>query len=339
MRKLRTGVVGLGRIGWTFHCKSLAEHDSFELTAVVDNVHERRVEAKKLYHCKAFNHLDEMLRQCQLDVIVIATPTHLHKEMALAALQKGCHVFLEKPMALNLEECITVAAAAKDSQRTLSVFQPNRAAAYFQHVKKILESGKIGEIYHVRRGTFNYARRNDWQSLSKYGGGMLNNYGAHYLDQLLQIVGYDVNSVFCNLRNIATLGDAEDVVKVVFKTEKGVLGELDINQASPIKPYMLDIWGTYGSISLNNEMITVRWIEPEDLPVKQLDESLASLNREYPSDKIDFKEEILNVDKSLGVDVYTDFYRAITEKIDPFVKPDEIIYLMRILETCRKYNE
>ncbi|MCK5849272.1 MAG: Gfo/Idh/MocA family oxidoreductase [Kiritimatiellae bacterium] len=336
MKKLRIGVAGLGRIGWDFHCKVLAKHECFDLVAVADNVPERCVEATDLYECKAFSDFDEMLAGCDLDVVVIATPTHLHKKMALSAFQNGCHVFLEKPMALNVEECLTVVAAAMESQRVLSVYQPHRAHAYFHHIKKILESGKIGEMYHIRRGIFCYARRNDWQSIVKFGGGMLNNYGAHYLDQLLQLAGYDVDSVFCDMRNIATLGDAEDVVKVVFKTGKGILAELDVNQASPVAPFEMDVWGSCGAISLKGDKIIVRWIDPSDLSEKQLDDSLTSSNRAYPSDKIDFNEEVVSVDHSLGVDVYADLYRAVTEGADPLVKPDEVIEVMRLIERCRR---
>jgi predicted dehydrogenase len=65
-------------------------------------------------------------------------------------------------------------------------------------------------VYHVRRALFNFARRDDWQSLRRYGGGMLNNYGAHAIDQVLQLIGYDIRRVFCNLRLVASLGDADE---------------------------------------------------------------------------------------------------------------------------------
>lgn len=333
--RIRIGVAGLGRIGWSFHCKQLAAHPRFVLAAVADPDAARRDEAVAAYGCTAYASLDEMLAGANLGAVVIATPTHLHAPMVAAAAAKGCHILLEKPMAPTLAEARTIVEAAAKAGVCLTVYQPHRHNAYFQQLKALVASGRIGRVYWVQRGAFNYARRNDWQALQQYGGGMLSNYGAHYLDQILQLVGYDVKRVFCNLQLVASLGDAEDVVKIILETEQGVLGECTINQASTIRPYDFIVWGTCGAINLANNRFQVRWFDPAKLPPKALDPKLSSDGRKYPSDAIEYQEEEFPVDASYGVDVFANFADAIEHGTPVAVPPAETLALLEITERCR----
>lgn len=83
-RKLRIGVVGLGRAGWYFHCLPISEHPDFKLVGVVDPEKDRRIEGEKTFNCASFESYERMLNSVDLDAVVIATPTHLHKEFARA---------------------------------------------------------------------------------------------------------------------------------------------------------------------------------------------------------------------------------------------------------------
>ena len=208
-KPLRIAVAGLGRIGWIQHARSLVKHADFRLVAACDPEADRRAEAERELKCRAFADYAQMLEQAELDAVVIATPTHLHKPMALAALRRGVHVILEKPMALDAREAAAIIRAARSRRRVLTVYQPARLGAQFQHLRRLIASGRIGRIVHVQEGSFSHWRRNDWQALRKYGGGMLANYGAHAIDTTLQLIGYDIQRVFCHRQIIASLGDAE----------------------------------------------------------------------------------------------------------------------------------
>ena len=334
--KIRIGVAGLGRIGWGFHCRGLAHHRDFKLVAVADNEPTRRAEAESTLGCSPYADYDDMLDQASLQAVVIATPSHLHKHMALAAFRRGLHVLLEKPMATNYRDAQTIVRAAKRAEKMLTVYQPHRLAAYFQHLRHIIDSGKIGRAYWVRRGMFGYCRRNDWQSLRKFGGGMLNNYGAHALDQVLDLVGYDVKRVFGDLQLAASMGDADDVVKVVVETWEGNIGEADINQASVINPYDLMVWGTCGGIIYRGGQFQIRSFDPKQLPDKAVDAHLASADRRYPSDDIEFVDETVPVDGKYQIDVFKDFARAIRTGREPLVRPEQTLAVMRVMGQCRQ---
>ena len=334
---LRIAIAGLGRIGWQFHAQQLRKSKDFVIAAVNDPVAERRAEAEREFACPSFAGFDRMLAETDLDAVVIATPTHLHKTMALAALRRNLHVMLEKPMAVDAAEAAVIVLAARRKNRVLTVYQPHRVMAYFQHIRSVLESGVIGRVCRVQAGMFSFSRRDDWQSLRKYGGGMLNNYGAHGLDQLLQLAGYDVRRVFCSLQTVATLGDADDAVKIVLETRQGVLAELDISQASAINPYRLNIWGTCGGLFLENgNMIRIRRFDPAQLPPKAVNRSLASSGRLYPSEPIAWQEEGIPVDPAYEIDVHANFAAAIRGETGLAVPPEETLKLMRLIGRLRE---
>jgi predicted dehydrogenase len=332
---LRIGVAGLGRIGWNFHCRRLADHPDFSLVAVADTDPDRRAEANSTYGCTGHESFDEMLDNAALDAVVVATPTHLHEAMTLNAFEHGLHVLLEKPMAMDYAEAERIVRAAEDAGRVLTVYQPHRLNAYFQHLKALIESGRIGRLTRIQRGSFSYSRRNDWQSLLKFGGGMLSNYGAHFLDQVMQLIGYDIERVTCNLQLVASLGDADDVVDVTLRTTSGVVGNCLISQASVIKPYEFIAWGTHGGIELAANTFTVKSFDPTALPPKEVDPSLGSADRKYPSDALDLREETIPVDPAFGIDVFANFADAIRNGAPLAAPPRQTLQLMAVIEKCR----
>ncbi len=334
--RLRIGVAGLGRIGWAFHCKRLAEHPDWALVAVADTDAARRREAEETFHCAAVADIAELCQRGDLDAVVIATPTHLHEAMVQTALEHGLHILLEKPMAPSCDEARRIVAAAESAGRVLTVYQPHRLGAYFQQLKAIVKDGRIGQVTMVQRGAFSYARRDDWQSLQKYGGGMLNNYGAHYLDQVLQLVGYDVRRVWCTLQRVASLGDADDVVKILLELAGGVVADCTISQASVGKADEFVIWGTSGTVEHTAGKITLHWFDPATLPPKDVNPSLASVGRKYPSEAMDVRQETVLVDPTYQVDVFANLAQAIRGTAELFVPPRQTLALMEILARCRE---
>jgi predicted dehydrogenase len=124
----------------------------------------------------------------------------------------------------------------------------------------------------------------------------------------------------------------------VVETRKGIIGEIDINQASAVPGHSLQVWGTNGVVSLSSRRgeIQVKHFAPESLAPKELDLSLASRDRKYPTDQIPFREEIVSVDPDLQVDVYADFADAIRSGKPPFVRPHEPLAVMRLIDRCRE---
>jgi len=337
-KKIRVGVAGLGRIGWTFHAQTLARHPNCELTAVTDPLPERREEAARTFGCAVFADYATMLSDAPLDAVVIAVPTHLHADYTAHALRAGLHVILEKPMTSTLDEARSIVRLARRRRRILTVYQPHRLAAYYQHLRALVREERIGSLVQIRAGIFSYVRRDDWQSQKRFGGGMLANYGSHYLDQMLDLAGGRIRRLFCRLARIATLGDADDAVKLVFETQHGILGDLEINMGSALSPFRLEVYGSCGAIRFEQNAFFIRRFDPKRLPPKTLDTGLASRNHQYPSDSISWQEETIPVDNTKEVDLYADFARAVRTGRPPFVPPTETLRVMETLERARRLS-
>ncbi len=339
MKVLNSAVIGLGRIGWQFHIPEIIKDDHYKLVAVADPLEERLSEASNKFGVKGYSSIEELLKKESLDLIVIASPTTFHKEQAILAMQHGCDVLCDKPLASTLANVDTMIKAMKQYNRKLMVYQPLRFTDSFLALKSIIDSGIIGKPYMMKGAYSNYTRRNDWQAFTKNGGGMLNNYGAHLIDKLLVLAGSKAVGIDCELRKIATLGDADDVVKAIITTENGIILDVDINMATAFKIQEWHIFGEYGSIIPNSDSTgwLVKYFNKEELDDISLDSDLAASNRQYESgEKIPWKtNEVLN-SKFSAVEFYASSYKYFGLNGKPLVPIEETRELMRVLQECRE---
>ncbi|HOX06028.1 MAG TPA: Gfo/Idh/MocA family oxidoreductase [Planctomycetota bacterium] len=226
---VRVAVAGLGRAGWNIHVEAMRKlPDLFRVTAVLDGVPERRAEAERELGCRAYERYDDLLADRGAELVVVAAPTQLHADWTVAALSAGRHVLCEKPMARDLAECDRMIAAEKQSGRTLSIFQNRRFSPSFLKMRQVAASGVLGRIVMVRAAVADFRRRWDWQTVRSMGGGMLRNYGAHRIDQLMEFSGPAEPAVHCRLDRVLASGDAEDFVRLSMSAPDAPLLEVDI---------------------------------------------------------------------------------------------------------------
>ena len=346
MKILKTAVVGLGRIGWHVHLPEiLAKPDCFALVAVVDVSLERLNEAQATYGVNGYTDIPTMVAAEKPDLVVIASPTHLHCTHACSAMQLGCDVFLDKPMAQDYETACEIARCAQQTGRKLMVYQPHRAFAGTNQLIEMLASGKIGKLKSIRITSMNYARRSDWQAFKKFGGGMLNNYGAHFIDKAVYMLKDKVNKLYCLTDTVATMGDADDVARILMRTENGVRVDVDINQAAALTDKEFIAYGTCGAIcsEISAEGIRqfrIRYYDPEMIPKPAASESLAAADRKYINDvELPWVEEIVPEDDRFAIDFYEKVYAYYGKGEEPFVPVEQTLYLMQILKQCHAIAE
>ncbi len=340
---MRAALIGLGRIGWEFHLPELRKHKLFSLCAVADVNEGRLKEAKEQFGIMGYSDYRVMLERESPELVVIASPTIFHEEQAIESMRSGADVLLDKPMAVDYEAAVRIAAVQKETGRKLVVYQPHRFSAETSIAKKIIESGKLGNIYQIKCARCNFVRRNDWQAFLEYGGGMLNNYGAHHIDQLLYLAGEKAESMYCRTRRIASLGDADDVVKVVMQTENGKILDVDINQATAIAINPLMIFGSHGTASLETvdgkEAFYIRYFQEADLEKASASKELTAANRAYPADSIPWQEEWLPVNPEDEVDFYAACEKFFTAEGPSPVPLQETIYLMEVIDRCHRIDQ
>lgn len=195
-KKVRVGIIGTGWIAEA-HIQQYLKFPDVEIVAMAD-----LIPGKAEKFCKTFG-IDpatvhfypdhaSMLANEQLDAVSICTYNMTHAECAIAALNAGVNVLLEKPFTVTLDEAVAVMKAEKASGKILSIgFQP-RMDPNMQQIKKIVESGALGEIYYIqtgggrRRGIPN----NTFIEKKTAGVGALGDIGCYSLDMVLNAIGY-----------------------------------------------------------------------------------------------------------------------------------------------------
>ena len=203
--KVKIAVVGLGKMGLS-HFAMVNAHPDTDTVAcdragfMVD-VLSRNIQAPTHKDYKT------LLEKEALDAVVIATPSRLHAPMVRAALEKGCHVFCEKPFCLDWQDSLALTALAAEKGRVAQVGYHYRYVGAFREMKRILESGAVGRVTHVLAEAYGpvvlQPKRATWRSQKSEGGGCLFDYAAHPLNLLnwffgtpSRVSGSVLNSVF-----------------------------------------------------------------------------------------------------------------------------------------------
>ena len=149
MNPVRFALAGFGAWG-KFHAQSIAGNPDAALVAISAPSEASRDEARKLYpEAQIFADSLEMIAKADFDIIDIATPSHTHREIALAAMQKGKHVLLEKPMAITLDDCKAIVAGARRYCVHLAVGHELRLSSQWGRIKEIIDTGTIGDPQYV----------------------------------------------------------------------------------------------------------------------------------------------------------------------------------------------
>lgn len=146
---VRFALAGFGAWG-KFHAQSITGNPDARLVAIAAPSEASREEARK--QCpgaQIFADSLEMIAQADFDIIDIATPSHTHREIALAAMQKGRHVLLEKPMAITLDDCKAIVAGARQHGVHLAVGHELRLSSQWGRIKDIIQAGTIGDPQYV----------------------------------------------------------------------------------------------------------------------------------------------------------------------------------------------
>ena len=151
-KKIRVGIWGLGRAGLDMHCPELNVHsDKFEVVAACDVLQERLDEFQTKYpKAKVYLDSDKFLADKKIDLVSVATPSLFQVDYDIRALQAGKYVFAEKPVAVTPAGLKKLVATAKKYPGKLFCRQNRRFEPAFYHVREIINSGILGEVYEIK---------------------------------------------------------------------------------------------------------------------------------------------------------------------------------------------
>lgn len=188
---LKLGIVGCGGIANGKHLPALANIQEVELVAFCDIISERAEKAAKSYgtnDARVYTDYNEMLQKEQLDAVHVCTPNKSHAPISIAAMEAGCHVMCEKPMAKTYEDAKAMLEARDRTGKKLTIGYQNRFAPEVQYLKKACDRGDLGEVYYAKAHALRRRAVPNWGVFlneEEQGGGPLIDIGTHALDMTL----------------------------------------------------------------------------------------------------------------------------------------------------------
>lgn len=245
---IRVGIVGYGFAGRGFHAYLIGRVPELHLTAVATRDADRRRRAEQERGVTTFATLEEMVAGDMVDLVVIATPHDTHAELACRAMTAGKHVVVDKVMCLNVAEADRMIATAQRSGVVLSVFQNRRWDWDFLTVKRVLEAGKLGQPYLFETAVLRYRAPRGWRGEPTASGGLIYDWGAHLIDQALQLVPEPVEAVTADIQYRGWGDKIGSYARLLLRFSSGLLYSIELGNLARIdKPRWL-ILGDRGSL-------------------------------------------------------------------------------------------
>ncbi len=253
-KKIGVGIIGYGgafNMG-KVHGEALNDQLGCKTVAVCDT------DADRLKHAKAelgdsistYTKYQDLLKDDKVDLVINILPHNLHAEVCIAASKAGKHVVTEKPFCLTLDEADAMIAAADEAGTMLSCFHNRRWDGDFQQMLALVQAGEIGDVYHADAATGGWHEPNNWWRSSKpISGGVLYDWGAHYIDWLLNLIPRRIESVSGLLhKHVWHNTTNEDFAQVTIRFEGGITATLEQGQLVAVQRAGWRILGTQGGL-------------------------------------------------------------------------------------------
>ncbi len=257
MERIRSAVIGLGWFG-EHHVDTLKELPLCDLVAVCTRTESRLNEIAEKYNVpKKYTNYKELLEDDEIDMVSIVTHVKDHYKITIDALKAGKHVFLEKPMADNVEECDGIVEEAKKTDKFFMVGHICRFDTVYALAKEEIEAGNLGEILsiHAKRNLAGWITESHLKKISALFGD-----GVHDLDLMFWYTNSRPESVFAMTRNTRPELPYDDMGWAMFKFKNGTIGVIENIWCLPNNaPFAIDakmeIVGTKGAIYIDNSGI------------------------------------------------------------------------------------
>ena len=264
---IKGAVIGLGKMGIS-HASIVGAHPDVDLVSVCDNSSLVLEAFNKFSTINTYSDYKKMMNQESLDFVIVATPTKYHYEMVKYALEKGLHVFCEKPFILDTDRGQELAEQADTNNLINQVGFHNHFIGTFRELKRLLDSNIIGELVHFTGEAYGPVVTKEhvstWRSDPKEGGGCLYDYASHVINLIQEIIGRPEKICGTLLKKIYS-SNVEDAVYSLIKLKSGLTGVLLVNWSDETYRKMstsLTIQGKKGKIICDATEIKIYLKEP-----------------------------------------------------------------------------
>jgi len=329
------GILSYGMSGRIFHAPFLETNTRFKLRAVVER--SKKVAQQRYPGLISYDDVDALLDDKEIELVIVNTPNQTHFEYAKNALLKGKHVLIEKPCAATAAEAKELFEIGEKQGKYVMVFQNRRWDSDYKLVKRIVESGVLGEVieFHVR---FDRYRRDKspklFKEINQPASGLTYDLGPHLLDQVIDLFGKPKDSIKLTATHRAE-SEVDDFFTFVLSYDHGltVFASSSLLVAQPLPAYV--VHGTKGSFQKSRADVQEEQLDrgmwPTDErfglePVGQ--EGLLTLINKNNQKQIFYKEALKGNYKGLFNAVYEQL-----RKNKPYpITAEQIIWQMELLE-------
>jgi len=331
---VRVGIVGYGFAGRGFHAYLLTHEPRLKLAAVASRNEERQRRAEADYGVRTFETLDQMLEAGGVDLVILATPHDVHATQAVQVMDAGKHCVCDKVMCLTGAEADAMIAARDRNGVFFSIFHNRRWDGDYLTIRKALDADLLGAARFFEIGIWRYGPPRSWRGQKSAVGTIMHDWGAHFVDQMFQIVPGRVVSVTARAQHHWPHLDVESYLGVDVTFDTGVLYRIELsNQARLGKPHWY-IVGERGTLVKEG-------VDPQEAQMLRGDITAA---REDPAEYARVATEVGGLAAEMRLQTlrgdWTAYYRNVADALldgaEPAVKAEEARRGVLLLETVQE---
>ncbi len=333
------GVVGYGYSGRAFHTylPTLAEGLNLHGIAVRNPQVQQQARAD---HPDAtiYDSVEAMLADDNIQLVILATPHNTHHDLSIQVMNAGRHVVTDKVMAMNAREAEEMIEAAERNDVMLSVFHNRRWDWDYLTVKKVVEDGLLGEPFLYHAAIAGYGSPRGWRGSKALSGGIMYDWGAHFMDQALQLVPAPVESVFCDIiyrPNTGTDIGNYGIIRMQFAN--GTRYSVEITNLSPIQKPRWFVQGDRGSLIKYG-------LDPQEdymrrKVILEAEEDPSTYARVVTVTDGQREEQVVPSVHGSWVSYYQNISDVLNKGAELIVKPEQVLQAMRVYDAAMRSAE
>lgn len=227
---VRLGVIGLGNMGTT-HCRTIQSISDIDLIAVSDIRRSRVAKLTERYSCAGYDDPLALIGSGSCDAVLIATPHFDHTPLGIAALKRGLHVLVEKPISAQKSDCEKLIKAHRNPDQVFAAMFNQRTNRHYQKIRQMIQDGSLGKVQRFSWTITDWFRPQSYYDSGGWratwageGGGVLLNQSPHQLDLMQWLFGMPAQiHAFCGFGKYHDI-EVEDSVTAMLKYDSGTEG-------------------------------------------------------------------------------------------------------------------
>lgn len=339
MRQYQIALIGYGGMG-RWHNMGIHKTERTAFCGVYDINPARMEQALADGIPKAYSSYEELLKDPQVDIVLIATPNNFHMSLACQAMEAGKTVICEKPAAMSSRELQTMMDVSKRTGSILTIHQNRRADADFLEMREAVEKGLLGNVFEIEsRVTGSRGIPEGWRQCAVAGGGMMLDWGVHLIDQMMYMYPNTVETVYCTMYHVA-YKECDDGFKMNLKFQNGPLVTIEVGTSHYIESPRWYVCGDRGALIIPDWDCNGKIVRAKEHEIHWEEDIIytkAGPTKTMAPRTKDTIEEIPLDGSSLEAD-YDIFYRNLADVLDGTaelrVKPDEALRVMKVMEAA-----